>query len=351
MTLDLPTASGLESRQLVAFGVYSFAGYESIAYTTHSDATFLENLIPLTERWRGPVSIAIYVPGSDYDLALQEIAYYRVCHEKSQLIQDYVTFHLYAEIKYANQLDINSWPEVDCEKWTSAADSVTFKQANNLTYPVNVGRNIARESALTHFVLVSDIELYPNPGLIQSFLKMIKNTNQEGHIYNVFDSNPKAYVVSIFEIEEEHELPQTKNELINLMDQETLIPFHQRYCKSCHQIPGAEDWRKLSDQGNEIGSESKVSAIGKRTGQYRSWEPIFIGTHSDPLYDERLSWEGRSDKMTHALQMCLMDYEFHVLDNAFLIHKPGIKTPSNNPTKPDQTIVKNQNPIKQSDQT
>ena len=41
--------------------------------------------------------------------------------------------------------------------------------------------------------------------------------------------------------------------------------------------------------------------------------------------------------------MCLMDYEFHVLDNAFLIHKPGIKTPSNNPTKPDQTIVKKQN--------
>ena len=75
---------------------------------------------------------------------------------------------------------------------------------------------------------------------------MIKNTNQEGHIYNVFDSNPKAYVVSIFEIEEGHQLPQTKNELINLMDQETLIPFHQRYCKLCHQIPGAEDWKKLS---------------------------------------------------------------------------------------------------------
>ena len=75
-----------------------------------------------------PLINRLLVLGSDYDLALQEIAYYRVCHEKSQLIQDYVTFHLYAEIKYANQLDINSWPEVDCEKWTSAADSVTFKQ-------------------------------------------------------------------------------------------------------------------------------------------------------------------------------------------------------------------------------
>ena len=52
-------------------------GYESITYTTHSDATFLNNLIPLTERWKGPVSIAMYVPGSDYELALKEIAYYR----------------------------------------------------------------------------------------------------------------------------------------------------------------------------------------------------------------------------------------------------------------------------------
>ena len=63
----------------------------------------------------------------------------------------------------------------------------------------------------------------------------------------------------------------------------------------------------------------------------------------DPLYDERLSWEGRSDKMTHAFQMCLLDYEFHVLDNAFLIHRPGIKTVKNNPTKPDAKAVAKQN--------
>ena len=101
---------------------------------------------------------------------------------------------------------------------------------------------------MTHYVLASDIELYPNPGLIQSFLSMIKKRNQVGHIYNFFDSNPKVYVVSIFEIEEGHELPQTKNELIKLMENETNIPFHQRYCKSCHAIPGAEDWQKLSGE-------------------------------------------------------------------------------------------------------
>ncbi len=28
------------------------------------------------------------------------------------------------------------------------------------------------------------------------------------------------------------------------------------------------------------------------------WEPFYIGTHRDPLFEERLSWEGRKDKIT-----------------------------------------------------
>jgi len=56
-----------------------------------------------------------------------------------------------------------------------------------------------------------------------------------------------------------------------------------------------------------------------------SWEPIFVGTNRDPLYDERLSWEGMSDKMSQMYEMCLMNYELHILDNAFLVHSPGIK--------------------------
>lgn len=88
-----------------------------------------------------------------------------------------------------------------------------------------------------------------------------------------------------------------------------------------------------------------VAIAGKRTGYYVHWEPIYIGTHADPHYDERLSWEGKSDKMpqvshsallqsssklnniiySQGYALCVMDYEFHILDNAFLVHKPGIK--------------------------
>ena len=45
-------------------------------------------------------------------------------------------------------------------------------------YPINVARNIARESANTHFVFPADIELYPSPGLIPDFLEMIRRNDQ-----------------------------------------------------------------------------------------------------------------------------------------------------------------------------
>lgn len=72
----------------------------------------------------------------------------------------------------------------------------------------------------------------------------------------------------------------------------------------------------------------KVFTSTKRKGQFDHWEPIYIGTSDDPFYDERLSWEGKSDKMTQAYIMCLQDYDFNNLSNAFLVRKPGIKSVS-----------------------
>lgn len=74
------------------------------------------------------------------------------------------------------------------------------------------------------------------------------------------------------------------------------IPFHKKVCPGCHNVPKSKEWQNASP------SEGlKVFHIGKRTGYFVHWEPIFIGTHDDPLYDERLSWEGKSDKMTQVL--------------------------------------------------
>lgn len=65
---------------------------ESITYTTHGDVSFLDNIIPLVERWDGPLSVAVYAPGTDYEVAMRSIAYLRQCELPG--VRQKVTFHL-----------------------------------------------------------------------------------------------------------------------------------------------------------------------------------------------------------------------------------------------------------------
>jgi hypothetical protein len=76
----------------------------------------------------------------------------------------------------------------------------------------------------------------------------------------------------------------------------TAIPFHKKLCPGCHNVPKSKEWMAAKET-----TGLHVFHIGKRTGYFVHWEPIFIGTHYDPLYDERLSWEGKSDKMTQVM--------------------------------------------------
>jgi len=311
---------------------------ESLTYTTHCDHTFLDNVVPLLKRWQGPISIALYTPGSDYEDALKAVAYYRQCVNESQMVRDYVTFHFYFPYKHLPKGTLLSFEDaknykVDCNT-SPPSSSNTYRKIHSMTYPINVGRNIARESANSHYIFPSDIELYPNPGLIPMFLDMITRGGETA----LKRKNPRIFVSSIFEIKEGNELPNTKAELIDLLNKKVVIPFHKMVCSQCHAIPKAKEW--LTDP---ISDELHVFHVGKRNPPYQHWEPIYIGTHDDPLYDERLSWEGRSDKMTQGYQLCVMDYDFMILNNAFLIHRPGFKTAKSNQEHTDKPKVAAQN--------
>lgn len=50
-------------------------------------------------------------------------------------------------------------------------------------------------------------------------------------------------------------------------------------------------------------TDLRIYTTVKRQKKFNHWEPIFIGTNEEPFYDERLSWEGKSDKMTQVLRM------------------------------------------------
>ncbi|CAK9826892.1 Beta-1,4-glucuronyltransferase 1, partial [Anthophora retusa] len=295
--------------------------WESVTYTTHADYTFLDNLEPLLERWRAPISIAMHAPGTDFAATLDAIKYSRNCG--SPLISQLVTFHVFFSSKHVPKVVPPSEKVVsdtyNCSlgpPWVNVTLSKMYKNEKKLLYPVNVGRNIARESAPTFYVFASDIELYPNPNLPAKFLEMIRRRDQPA----LYNPNPKVFVLSIFEVDGKSQPPNNKTRLVQMLKAGTAIPFHKKLCSGCHNVPRSKEWQQAPET-----EDLHVFHVGKRTGSFVHWEPIFIGSNNDPLYDERLSWEGKSDKMTQGYALCVLNYDFLILDNAFLVHRPGIK--------------------------
>ncbi|XP_004928565.1 beta-1,4-glucuronyltransferase 1 isoform X2 [Bombyx mori] len=302
--------------------------HESITYTTHAGFEFLDNVLPLVERWMAPVSLAIHAPGADVTPTVNSIRYLRDCLG-NDLIRQYVTFHIF----FSNKHIPSKIPDSDKILSTPynctgsppyvVNSSTTYMKQKNLLYPVNVARNIARDAALTYFILPSDIELYPSPNLVPRFLNMIARNQKP-----LNSTNPRVFPISIFEVDAKVQVPSTKVELQSMLAKKTAIPFHKFVCPNCHNIPQGVQWMTAPET-----NQMDVFHVGKRHGKYVHWEPIFIGTHQDPYYDERLSWEGKKDKMTQGYVLCVKDYDFMILNNAFLIHKPGIKHYVKNPKR------------------
>ncbi|KAF2881262.1 hypothetical protein ILUMI_24907 [Ignelater luminosus] len=294
--------------------------HETITYTTHADYSFLDNLVPLLERWKGPVSIALHAPGTDFASTLDSIAYLRDC--TSPLVKEFVTFHVYFSTKHVPKQvprhDKVLQEAFNCSQispFFNVSTEQMYKTQKKLLYPVNVGRNVARETAQTHYILPSDIELYPSPTIIQQFLEMIAE-----NVGPLLSKNPKVFPLHLFEVSGNQQVPDNKTVLKEMLVNGTALPFHKKLCPGCHNVPKSKEWKEANETKG-----LHVFHVGKRMGNFVHWEPIFIGTHADPLYDERLSWEGKSDKMTQGYALCVLDYDFLILDNAFLVHKPGIK--------------------------
>ncbi|XP_022223998.2 beta-1,4-glucuronyltransferase 1 [Drosophila obscura] len=304
----------------------------NVTYTTHADYRYLDNLVPLLERWRSPLSLAMYAPGTDWEPTIESILWLLQCDGGRDLVRGLTSFHIYFEVAHtpkvmlkaetylARKLDCTRPPPYQVMAWNK-----TYRSQKDLDYPVNTGRNVAREASLTYFVLASDIELYPTPDLVPRFFNMLGRPTYRSTVKSLV---PVVYVLRIFEVESDATVPSNKLELQSMLWSSQAVPFHMNICPHCHKGPKLEEWINAS-----VSDELNVFHKGVRIGRENRWEPIFIGTTNDPPYDERLSWERMSDKMTQAYAMCALGYEFHILDNSFLVHKPGIKLSLDSPER------------------
>ncbi|EAT35984.1 AAEL011899-PA [Aedes aegypti] len=295
--------------------------HDSITYTTHGDYRFLDNVVPLLDRWQGPLSLAVYAPGEEFGIAVESLRYLIYCDRQSYLVEEYAAVHLYFDFERMPPKPIQFYSDLLQTPLNCYSDNVTsplpsLENPSNHTYPVNVGRNIARDAARTHFVLASDIELYPNPGFIEMFLQMVA---QPAYRYTL--DMPSVYVLPVFEVDSYSSVPEDKIELLQMLKTGEAIMFHEKICPKCHTVPNYDEWLTVVKTDRTM----DILSTAKREGRFDLWEPIYVGTKREPQYQERLNWEGKFDKMTQGYIMCVLGYNFHVLDNGFLVHKPGFK--------------------------
>lgn len=304
----------------LVLGEQLFACDESVTYTTHGDFTFFDHLSTLAEKWNGPISFAVYAPSGDFRPTIKSIIYLRQCAPAK--VKRLVTFHLFFDVDHipgslADDLKMLNTLSYDCQieqpPWHTFK---SVKTTRKIVYPINVARNVARQTVMTHFVLASDVELFPSVGFIPAFLSMVSSLES-----SVYCRQPAVFVLSIFEVAETVRLPENKSQLQSMLKNSSAIPFHARMCSRCHTVPEAKSWRKAAP-----GGPLAVFHEARRHWPHHLWEPIYVGTNLEPLYDERLTWNGKMDKMSQGYIMCRKDYRFLILNNAFLVHAAGIKT-------------------------
>lgn len=137
----------------------------------------------------------------------------------------------------------------------------------------------------------------------------------------MIEFHSRVFVIAPFEIAKNQELPNNKTELLAMIKAKKAQPFHKKICRSCHLFPNQTEWLNTEET-----SEMELFSKAKRMKDHKYWEPFYIGTNKEPFFDERVSWEGQSNKRIQNYPMCLLNYDYIVLNNAFLVHNPGIKT-------------------------
>lgn len=342
----------------------SFNYLDSITLTTQASIEFLYHTLELCKRWDGPVSVSVFCPGVEMSIALTLIKYMRQCLPipLSACIRDKVSWHIVYNRAHGppvdslgfpkSHLDSSNYPlfanQDQCPKLAGPEPSDTimqftealrkgngilssnYRQQFNIQYPINVLRNTARQAAQTKYVLASDIELYPSINLVPMFVKYMKERQvSRGLSINGESIRKYIFTLPIFEVKSNVTAPKSKHELIELINKNDAIFFHKWVCDECQSFPNRLDWLQTDkfglDDYHSPGDELVIFEVTQRDKTKRSWEPIFIGTNEDPPYDDRLTWDGRRDKMAQMYEMCLQDYRLLVLGNAFLVHAPGIK--------------------------
>lgn len=238
--------------------------FHDVTLATQCSANRLHHVHELADRWDGPISIAVFIPGAEASFALDAIQGLKKCYPDT--IGKRVSFHLaYPSNLEADVTNRNSLTYTTCTDLLKIIKNYGEDNYDHgIPYPHNVLRNAARNGVATEFVFLIDVDVLPSINLRSLFMDYAGRT---GLLGNKHDN--RVYVVPVFEIQDGFPVPMTKKALIDANADGMIRPFHNKTCWWCHAPEEHAKWLKLPDL------QPKQLSSGFIANWEKSWEPFY----------------------------------------------------------------------------
>eukprot|EP01132_Coremiostelium_polycephalum_P009281 gene9281-11376_t len=231
-----------------------------VSIITQVSVERLERVAMMADKWRAPISAAVYIKSkSDIDDVRKLIA-------NSYSVSTFVDFH--------------------------------FLYFNNTRYPVNNLRNLALRNSRTDWNLLMDVDFLP-PITLYKYL--------EGYTKETEKNDLISYVIPSFSSGlSRFNLPDLKSDLINSINNKTIVPTNVEICKKCHAPTNYTRWYTAPEPYEAV---------------YRwIYEPFLVYRKSQINdYDQRLKGYGW-DKNSHTFGMAAAGFKFIVLPEGWIVH-------------------------------
>jgi hypothetical protein len=118
----------------------------------------------------------------------------------------------------------------------------------------------------------------------------------------------RCFVIPAFEMQEkDFRFPETKNELLFLLESNKIIPFYYHTWPTGHEPTDYDKWR----------TSTEPYLIKWKP----DFEPYIVIDKGVPRYDNRFVGYGWN-KISHIMEVAASGYEFVVLHDAYIIHVP-----------------------------
>uniref|UniRef100_A0A8D0E4Y3 Beta-1,4-glucuronyltransferase 1 n=1 Tax=Salvator merianae TaxID=96440 RepID=A0A8D0E4Y3_SALMN len=295
-------------------GAGAGAGGRDVVLATHTSLGNLHHAQALLERWRGPLSLALFAPGfSEVRLATALVyALAALCAPVRQLMRLHLVCPAGQAAAFPELGDRGEFSRLQgCGDVFAKLARLAAGRRNyaldgaNASYPNNLLRNVARAAAGGHWVLAVDVDMVPSEGLREAFLALPRPADDGG-------GAPAVFVAPAFEIRHARRIPGTKAELLQLYQVGEIRPFYEELCPRCQAPTNYSRWLNLP-AGSPLHVAYEV--------EWRDpWEPFYVGASSVPPFDERFKQYG-FNRISQACELHVAGYRFSVLSNAFLVHK------------------------------